>query len=99
MSGERLLQISECVTGDAKRSRLNVVCKHVKSNPRSARVDRHEIWRRSLFRVEQDLCELLVSKHLAEDHAGIERDLFVAVSGECSKDDLLVSCTYILDGG
>ena len=75
-----------------------MVWKRVKSGPRSARVDAHER-RRSLFRVEQDLCELFMSKHFPEDHTGVECNLFVAVSSESGKDDFLMSCTNILDSG
>ena len=99
MSSKGLLQISKCVTRDAKRSRLDVVWKRVKSNPRSVRVLVDEIWWRLLVRVEEDLCELLVSKHLPKDHASVECDLFIGISSERSKDDLLVSRTNILDGG
>lgn len=49
--------------------------------------------------MKKDLCELLVSKHLPQDHASVERDLLVTVSSKGGKDNLLVSRTDVLDGG
>ena len=99
MSCEYVFEVGECVTGHAKRSRLDVVWKRVKSSPEVSEEEGLAIWGRALFRVEQDLCELLVSNHVTEDHARVERRLFIRVSSKRRKDDLLVSCTDVFDGG
>lgn len=38
-------------------------------------------------------------KHLPEHRARVERGFFVGVTRECGKDNLLVPCTNVLDGG
>jgi hypothetical protein len=50
-----------------------------------------------LVRIEEDLAQLLVTQHLLEDHARVQRDLLVLVSGERSEDDLVL-CGEVLDG-
>ena len=51
-----------------------------------------------LLGVQQDLRQVLVSEHLAEDHAGVEGDLLVPVAIEGGEQDVRFG-TEILDGG